>query len=152
ELDFLLEAKNSEKVLENFWKLSPHIANYIYAPKVYWNLSTSKLLIMEFVDGAQVNDVKSIRKLGIDPHEVSRLVSQAFAEMMFKHGFVHCDPHAANLLVRPVPSEKKSILGKRKPQLILIDHGLYKELDATTKFNYAALWKVLMCSLYFFHL
>lgn len=71
----MLEAKNSEKVLENFWKLSPHIANYIYAPKVYWNLSTSKLLIMEFVDGAQVNDVKSIRKLGIDPHEVSRLVS-----------------------------------------------------------------------------
>ncbi|KAH9767080.1 putative ABC1 protein [Citrus sinensis] len=134
----------SEKVLENFWKLSPHIANYIYAPKVYWNLSTSKLLIMEFVDGAQVNDVKSIRKLGIDPHEVSRLVSQAFAEMMFKHGFVHCDPHAANLLVRPVPSEKKSILGKRKPQLILIDHGLYKELDATTKFNYAALWKALI--------
>ncbi|KAK9189516.1 hypothetical protein WN943_018114 [Citrus x changshan-huyou] len=144
ELDFLLEAKNSEKVLENFWKLSPHIANYIYAPKVYWNLCTSKLLIMEFVDGAQVNDVKSIRKLGIDPHEVSRLVSQAFAEMMFKHGFVHCDPHAANLLVRPVPSEKKSILGKRKPQLILIDHGLYKELDATTKFNYAALWKALI--------
>ena len=32
--------------------------------------------------------------------------------MMFKHGFVHCDPHAANLLVRPVPSEKKSILGE----------------------------------------
>ncbi|KAH9767082.1 putative ABC1 protein [Citrus sinensis] len=92
----------------------------------------------------RVNDVKSIRKLGIDPHEVSRLVSQAFAEMMFKHGFVHCDPHAANLLVRPVPSEKKSILGKRKPQLILIDHGLYKELDATTKFNYAALWKALI--------
>lgn len=144
ELDFLLEAKNSEKVLENFWKLSPHIANYIYAPKVYWNLSTSKLLIMEFMDGVQVNDVKSIRELGIDPHEVSRLVSHAFAEMMFKHGFVHCDPHAANLLVRPLPSEKKSILGKRKPQLILIDHGLYKELDATTKFNYAALWKALI--------
>lgn len=26
-------------------------------------------------------------------------LSQAFAEMMFKHGFVHCDPHAANVLV-----------------------------------------------------
>lgn len=39
-------------------------------------------------------------------------VSQTFAEMMFKHGFVHCDPHAANLLVRPLPSSKGSILGK----------------------------------------
>ncbi|CAB4270930.1 unnamed protein product [Prunus armeniaca] len=32
--------------------------------------------------------------------------------MMFKHGFVHCDPHAANLLVRPLPYSGKSILGE----------------------------------------
>ncbi|RVW81371.1 putative ABC1 protein [Vitis vinifera] len=54
---------------------------------------------MEFIDGAQVNDVKTIQRLGIRPNEVARLVSEAFADMMFKHGFVHCDPHAANLLV-----------------------------------------------------
>lgn len=39
-------------------------------------------------------------------------LSQTFAEMMFKHGFVHCDPHAANLLVRPHPSTKRSIFGE----------------------------------------
>lgn len=39
-------------------------------------------------------------------------VSQTFAEMMFKHGFVHCDPHAANLLVRPLPYGRKSIFGE----------------------------------------
>ena len=75
ELDFLLEAKNSVKVLDNFRKLSPHIANYLYAPKVYWNLSTSKLLTMEFMDGAHVNDVKAIQRLGIQPKEVAKLVS-----------------------------------------------------------------------------
>ncbi|KAK2634995.1 hypothetical protein Ddye_029787 [Dipteronia dyeriana] len=144
ELDFLLEAKNSVKVLDNFRKLSPHIANYVYAPKVYWNVSTSKLLTMEFIDGAQVNDVKTIKKLGIRTDEVAKLVSQAFAEMMFKHGFVHCDPHAANLLVRPLPSGKRGLLGKREPQLILLDHGLYKELDFATRFNYASLWKALI--------
>ncbi|XP_028803763.1 putative ABC1 protein At2g40090 isoform X2 [Neltuma alba] len=144
ELDFLIEAKNSEKCLENFRKFSPHIANYIYAPKVYWNLSTSKLLTMEFMDGAQISDVKTIRRLGIHPHEVSILVTQTFAEMMFKHGFVHCDPHAANLLVRPLPSSKMNIMGKRKPQLILLDHGLYKELDFHTRTNYASLWKALV--------
>jgi len=78
ELDFLVEAKNSEKCMDNFRKLSPHIADYVYAPKVYWNLSTSKLLIMEFMDGAQINDVKTIRKLGIQPSEVSKLVSSNF--------------------------------------------------------------------------
>lgn len=39
-------------------------------------------------------------------------VSQAFAEMTFKHGFVHCDPHAANLLIRPMPSGRRNILGE----------------------------------------
>lgn len=39
-------------------------------------------------------------------------LSQAFAEMMFKHGFVHCDPHAANVLVRPLPSGNRGIFGK----------------------------------------
>ncbi|KAK7387453.1 hypothetical protein VNO78_28271 [Psophocarpus tetragonolobus] len=144
ELDFLTEAKNSERCLENFHKLSPHIANYVYAPKVYWNLSTSKLLTMEFMEGAYVNDVKTIQKLGISLHELSMLVSLTFAEMMFKHGFVHCDPHAANLLVRPLPSSKASIWGRRKPQLILLDHGLYKELDIETRTNYASLWKALV--------
>ncbi|KAL9332607.1 hypothetical protein ACSQ67_002217 [Phaseolus vulgaris] len=144
ELDFLTEAKNSERCLDNFHKLSPHIANYVYAPKVYWNLSTSKLLTMEFMDGAYVNDVKTIQKLGIDLHELSTLVSQTFAEMMFKHGFVHCDPHSANLLVRPLPSSKTSIWGRKKPQLILLDHGLYKELDFQTRTNYASLWKGLV--------
>lgn len=75
ELDFLLEAKNSEKCLDNFRKLSPHVADCVYAPKVYWNLSTSKLLVMEFMDAAQINDVKAIRGLGIQPSEVSKLVS-----------------------------------------------------------------------------
>ncbi|CAL9008194.1 unnamed protein product [Prunus brigantina] len=144
ELDFINEAQNSEKCLENFQKLSPHIAAYVYAPKVYWNLSTSKLLTMEFMDGAEVNDVKTIKRLGIRPDEVARLVSETFAEMMFKHGFVHCDPHAANLLVRPLPCSGKSILGKKKPQLILLDHGLYKELDFETRTNYAKLWKALI--------
>ncbi|WJX38442.1 hypothetical protein P8452_26107 [Trifolium repens] len=144
ELDFLTEAKNSEKCLENFRNLSPHIASYVYAPKVYWNLSTSKLLTMEYMEGAYVNDVKAIKKLGIRPHELSVLVSQTFAEMMFKHGFVHCDPHAANMLVRPLPSSKASILGWRKPQLILLDHGLYRELDFNTRANYAALWMALI--------
>ncbi|XP_055831286.1 putative ABC1 protein At2g40090 isoform X2 [Solanum dulcamara] len=146
ELDFLVEAKNSVKCMDNFRKLSPHITDYVYAPRVYWNLSTSKLLTMEYMEAAQVNDLKSIQRLGIQPSDVVKLVSETFAEMMFKHGFVHCDPHAANLLVRPLPSGRRSIFGRRKPQLILLDHGLYKELDYNTRINYAALWKALVYS------
>lgn len=79
ELDFLVEAKNSEKCLDNFRKLSPHLADYVYAPRVYWNLSTSKLLTMEFIDGAEINNVKAIQRLEIQPREVSKLVSSLTA-------------------------------------------------------------------------
>ncbi|KAK4489268.1 hypothetical protein RD792_005065 [Penstemon davidsonii] len=142
ELDFLNEAKNSIKCINNFRRYSPHIAEYVYAPKINWNLTTSKLLVMEYIDGAQVNDLRTIQKLGIQPSELS----EAFAEMMFKHGFVHCDPHAANALVRPLPSGRRSIFGKKKPQLVLLDHGLYKDLDFSTRINYASLWKGLVFS------
>jgi hypothetical protein len=32
--------------------------------------------------------------------------------------------------------------GKRKPQLVLLDHGLYRVLDPSTRAHYAKLWKV----------
>ncbi|KAG8062190.1 hypothetical protein GUJ93_ZPchr0003g17106, partial [Zizania palustris] len=144
ELDFLNEAKNSEKCLLNFRRLSPHIADSIYAPKVYWNLSSSRILTMEFMDAKEITDVNGIKELGIRPVDVSNLVSKAFAEMIFKHGFVHCDPHAANLMIRPLPQDSKKTFGWRKPQLILLDHGLYKELDYATRISYASLWKALV--------
>ncbi|XP_020576582.1 putative ABC1 protein At2g40090 isoform X2 [Phalaenopsis equestris] len=144
ELDFLFEARNSEKCLENFKRLSPHIADYIYSPKVYWNLSTSKVLTMEYMDAAEITDLITIQKLGIQLSDVSKLVSQAFAEMIFRHGFVHCDPHAANMMVRPLPFGRRNLFGKKKPQLILLDHGLYKNLDFATRVNYASLWKALI--------
>lgn len=85
ELDFWVEAKNSEKCLDNFRKLSPQIAPYIYAPKVYWSLSTKKLLTMEYMDGAQINDVTAIRKLGVQPHDVAKLVSTKLLYLVFSY-------------------------------------------------------------------
>jgi aarF domain-containing kinase len=41
-----------------------------------------------------------------------------FGEQIFLHGFVHCDPHAGNVLVNVIP-------GTHKPRLILLDHGIY---------------------------
>ncbi|KAG0448068.1 hypothetical protein HPP92_028025 [Vanilla planifolia] len=112
ELDFLFEARNSEKCLDNFKRLSPGIADCIYVPKVYWGLSTSKVLTMEYMDAAEITDLSTITSLGIRLSDVSRLVSQAFAEMIFRHGFVHCDPHAANMMVRPLPSGRWNIFDK----------------------------------------
>lgn len=85
ELDFLFEARNSVKCLDNFRRLSPRTAHSIYAPKVYWNLSTTRLLTMEFMDAAEITDVTAIRSLGLEPVDVSKLVS------LFKLSIIsHC--------------------------------------------------------------
>ena len=63
-----------------------------------------------------------------------RLLGQLFSEMIFVHGFVHCDPHPGNILIRRRRREKLSLFQKlfrsfNDLELILIDHGLYRRLS-----------------------
>jgi aarF domain-containing kinase len=53
---------------------------------------------MEFVDGAAPTDRAALDKLGVDRRALAALIAETFNEMIFTHGFVHCDPHAANLV------------------------------------------------------
>ena len=54
--------------------------------------------------------------------------------MIFKDGFVHADPHPGNLLVR-----KSKQTGEL--QLVLLDHGVYVELEENTRLSYVELWR-----------
>ena len=62
--------------------------------------------------GVQVTDAEGLKAAGIQPAEVARLVSRTFCDMIYLHGHVHCDPHAANLFVRKQQ-------GKVRPCLLL---------------------------------
>ena len=62
-------------------------------------------------------------------------VTQMYSEMIFNHGFIHCDPHPGNVLIRS---------GHNGPQVILIDHGLYQTVNDEFRFNYSSLWKALI--------
>lgn len=64
-----------------------------------------------------------IEEMGFKPEKVAELVSRTFNEMIFIHGDVHCDPHAANLFLR-----KDEVTGQL--QLVLLDHGLYRQVPA----------------------
>ena len=57
--------------------------------------------------------------MGVDPVLVSKNLINIFSTMIFKHGFVHCDAHQGNILVRKANNE----LGH---QILLLDHGLYR--------------------------
>ncbi|XP_030659381.1 uncharacterized aarF domain-containing protein kinase 1 isoform X7 [Nomascus leucogenys] len=54
--------------------------------------------------------------------KISRHLGKMYSEMIFVNGFVHCDPHPGNVLVRKHP-------GTGKAEIVLLDHGLYQDLE-----------------------
>ena len=53
----------------------------------------------------------------LSTYQVSNNLSAIYSEMIFEHGFVHCDPHPGNVLVKKTPNHNA--------QIVLLDHGLY---------------------------
>jgi aarF domain-containing kinase len=88
ELDFLQEATNGERVGRLFER-----DRRIHIPRVRWDLSSSRVLTMEFIDGVKVTDVQTLRGEGIDPRAVGETISNLFSLMVFSLGLTHCDPH-----------------------------------------------------------
>jgi predicted unusual protein kinase regulating ubiquinone biosynthesis (AarF/ABC1/UbiB family) len=112
ELDFLHEGSNAELVGRNFATRGDDVL----VPRIYWDYSTPRLLVMEFMDGIKVMDVKALQQAGIDPRAVAQKLTDAYLQQMLLDGLFHADPHPGNLLVRP------------GPQLVFLDFGLTKDL------------------------
>ncbi|KAI4375526.1 hypothetical protein MLD38_013384 [Melastoma candidum] len=131
ELDFNQEGKNSERTAHYFRN------NYkVRIPKVHWESTTKQVLTMEFCKGTKVDDVEQLEKMGVDPQKVAHSLVEVFAEMIFVHGFVHGDPHPGNILV--------SSKGQGGFVLVLLDHGIYKQLDERFRHDFCQLWKSLI--------
>lgn len=76
-----------------------------------------------------LDDVEGIKQYGFDPKEVMQDLNNVFYEMIFKHGTIHADPHAKNILVRPNPNNPQ------KYQIVLLDHGLYSHITPEMLYN-----------------
>lgn len=94
ELDFLRDARNADRMSRNF-KDVPGIR----FPKIYWEYSSPRLLVMEFIDGVRIDNPDAIRSLGLEPHAVGVRGFHAYLKMIFEDGFFHGDPHPGNLFV-----------------------------------------------------
>ena len=114
ELDFLAEGRSSEAIAE----MLAHRKDVVI-PKIEWELSSQRVLVMEFMEGIKISDVEGLAAAGIDPEAVTRTLVEAFAEQILVHGVFHADPHPGNLFVRPGPDG---------PVLVMLDFGLTKEL------------------------
>ncbi|XP_043274045.1 aarF domain-containing kinase 1 [Venturia canescens] len=132
ELNFTCEGENAEKVKKLFGKYK-----WLKIPKIYRDLSTSRVLTMEFVDGGQINDLSYIRKNNINPYEVSSKLGRLYSHMIFITGFVHSDPHPGNILVKKKNNET---------EIVLLDHGLYADLTNEFRWEYSKLWLAILDS------
>ena len=147
ELDFRLERANMERATK-LWAEEKDIA--IAIPRPIQGLSlTPRVLVMTFEEGCYVNDVAAIKSARLLPSKVAELTTRIFSRAVFSHGFAHCDPHAANVLVRP--RKPRTILERGwqwigsapQPEIVLLDHGLYKDLRPALRRSYAAMWAAL---------
>lgn len=141
ELDFRVEADNARQVDRNFQ--GTHL---LAIPKIVWD--NRRILCMEFMTGARIDDLDYMHKHDIDPAQVSKTISKAFYEMIFHHGFVHCDPHPGNIFIRPRIQRwyQKLFFPSRTENfdVVLLDHGLYRSLSDSLRLDYARLWLALI--------
>jgi len=136
ELNFRSEAANCEKCRKN---LESQIqSGDVVVPEI--QNATNRVLVMSFEEGHFVTDDNALHDMGVQESDVAKIISRTFCDQIFRHGFVHCDPHEANLLVRPHPTKNG------KPQVVLLDHGLYRELNDDFRRDYVRLWRALVTS------
>jgi ubiquinone biosynthesis protein len=112
ELEFAREAVSTERIRAAF-DGEPAIR----VPRVHRELSSDRLLVLEFLEGTPLTDLDTLRGRGVDLRAVAQSVATLYATMIFEHGFFHGDPHPGNILVAP---DGKTIA--------LLDFGLAKEL------------------------
>ena len=110
ELDFVHEADSAERMAHQLRARSD-----VIVPAVVREVSTRRVLVLEYTPGVRVTDVTALRGLGIDPQSIARILIDVFCEMILVHGFFHADPHPGNILVQP------------GPRLVLLDFGLAKD-------------------------
>lgn len=96
ELDFLQEARNINRFRQNFKD-----SNILYAPEVHWNLTTDRVLTMEYVEGIRIDRVDALERAGLNPKQVARNGTLAVLQQIFEHRFFHGDPHPGNIYVQP---------------------------------------------------
>ena len=145
ELDLKLEASNTNLTRKNFLD-----SNELYIPEVYWDLTTSKVMVLEKIDGIPCTDIKQIEDHGINKKALAENGVMIFLNQVFRDNFFHADMHPGNIFV-----SKKN---PNDPGYIAIDcaitgslsnderYTLARMLQAVLKQNYKSLANLFITS------
>jgi ubiquinone biosynthesis protein len=93
ELDYQMEGRNAERLRTNLSN-DPRLV----LPRVYWNLTTRRVITLEYLEGIQFNQVERLRSAGCDLPALAHTAVEGYLRQIFVDGFYQADPHPANLL------------------------------------------------------
>ena len=113
ELDYRIEARNARTIGSC---LPP--GSRVYVPKVYEELSSSRVLVMEWLDGVDVRQVAWGDARPADRVKIADQLLRTFLEQMLQEGVFHADPHPGNVMLLA------------DGRLALIDFGAAGRLDS----------------------
>jgi len=145
ELDLRLEASNTNLTRKNFLH-----SNELYIPEVYWDFTTSNIMVLEKIDGIPCTDIKQIEHYGINKKLLAENGVMIFLNQVFRDNFFHADMHPGNIFV-----SKKN---PENPGYIAIDcaisgslsnderYILARMLQAVLKQNYKSLANLFISS------
>ena len=94
ELDFRLEAEHAARFRQQFLD-DPGIR----IPAVVWELSTRRVLCLDYVPGIKITDRQALLEAGIVPAAVAEKGAASYLQQLVRFGFFHADPHPGNLAV-----------------------------------------------------
>ncbi len=96
ELDYEQEGRNADRFRRNFTG-----EDYMYIPKVYWEYTTRRALVLERISGIKINDLDALDDNGYDRKRIVLNAANAIIQEVMIDGFFHADPHPGNLYVMP---------------------------------------------------
>ena len=96
EIDYTVELANIQRFARQFSDNKT-----IYVPLVFSDLSTERILTMEYIDGIKTSKVDTLRSQGYDLRLIAKRGANLVMEQVFVHGFFHGDPHPGNIFILP---------------------------------------------------
>lgn len=95
EMDFVMEANHIEE-----FRHANQDADFVDCPKVYRHLTTQHVLVMEYVDGIQIDDAAGLKAAGVDMRRIGERLGENYVKQIVEDGYFHADPHPGNIWVR----------------------------------------------------
>ena len=94
ELDYHNEGRNADRLRRNMAAI-----NGIHIPTIYWELSTQRVLTMEWINGVKITDLAALEKATINRELLVNTFMRSMVHQQLVDGFFHGDPHPGNVFV-----------------------------------------------------